>query len=308
MNGTLTLSPTMQATNRILSDQNTTTFGGANKLVAGQLNGASPDDLAVGEANATVNGRTNAGAVYVFFGGNNLPVLWDMRVLSAGLTIYGPAVNAGLGKVVIADVNGDGQPDLVARSISELYVFDEPLAPGVIDLATDTTHLVLGGLNDGPLAAGDVNGDGKADIILGNGNQVRVVDGSTYTIMTTYTGVTARSVNALDWNSDGKAEIVIGELGMERVLMVFGEAGLSGTADITERVNWVITGAQAGDQFGWSLSSGDLDGDGIADLIIGSRSHVVNNRLDPHFNDAGAVYVLYGGTGLAHVYLPVVIK
>ena len=48
-----------------------------------------------------------------------------------------------------------------------------------------------------------------------------------------------------------------------------------------------------GDRFGFSISSGDLDADGTADLIIGSRMHnVANHTL--HFEDAGAVYVFYG--------------
>jgi hypothetical protein len=174
----------------------------SDSTAARQLNGAGPDDLAVGEGNATATGRANAGAVYVFFGANRLPALWDMRVLPASLTIYGPAANAGLGKVAIADVNGDGQPDLIARSSNTLYVFNGPLSPGVIDLATDSTHTVLSGLNDGPLAAGDVDGDG---------NQVRVVRGGSFTTMAIFTGVTPRSLHALDWNGDGKAEIVIGQ-------------------------------------------------------------------------------------------------
>ena len=127
----------MQANYRILSDQNTSTFGAANALAAGQLDGAGAQDLAVGEANATVAGRANSGAVYVFLGSNSLPALWDMRALPASLAIYGPAANAGLGKVAIADVNGDGQPDLIARSINTLYVFNGPLSPGVIDLAVE---------------------------------------------------------------------------------------------------------------------------------------------------------------------------
>ena len=306
LHGTLTLSPTMQASYRILSDQNTSSFAGANALATGQLNGTGPDDLAVGEANATVAGRTGAGAVYVFFGSSSLPALWDMRVLSASLTIFGPAVNAGLGRVTIADVNGDGKPDLIARSTTTLYVFDGPLSPGVIDLASDATHTVLTGLNDGPLAAGDVDGDGKADILLGDGSQVRVIRGGSFAAMTTFTGVTARSLGTLDWNGDGKAEIVIGESGKERAFVVMGSAALSGTADITDRANWFITGEKAGDQFGWSLGSADLDADGGVDLIIGSRSHTLDNRADAHFNDAGAVFVLYGQPGVKHLYLPVV--
>jgi hypothetical protein len=308
LQGSLTLSPTMEASYRILSDQNTTTFAGANALAAGQLNGAGPDDLAVAEANATVAGRANAGAVYVFFGSNSLPALWDMRTRPASLAIYGSAPNEGLGRVAIADVNGDGQLDLLARSTSALYVFYGPLSSGVIDLAGDASHTVLTGLNDGPLAAGDVDGDGKADILLGDGSQVRLLRGGSFTPLATFTGVTPRALYSLDWNADGKSEIVIGQSDKERAFVVMGSSSLGGTADITDRADWIITGEHAGDQFGWSLGSGDLDGDGTADLIIGSRSHTLTTRSDPHFNDAGAVYVLYGQPAQRRLFLPLAVR
>jgi len=64
LSGVRTLSPTMQAAYRFRSDQNTSSFGGANSLAAGRLHGASgPDDLVVGEPNATVAGRSQGGAV-----------------------------------------------------------------------------------------------------------------------------------------------------------------------------------------------------------------------------------------------------
>jgi hypothetical protein len=139
---------------------------------------------------------------------------------------------------------------------------------------------------------------------VGDGNQVHVIRGGSFTTRATFTGVTASALRTLDWNGDGKAEVVIGDMAHERAFVVFGDSGLSSAADIVDRADWIITGESASDKFGYSLGSGDLDADGVADLIIGSRTHTLDNRPDPHFDDAGAVYVLYGATSLGPGPIP----
>ena len=147
---------------------------------------------------------------------------------------------------------------------------------------------------------GDVDGDGKADIILGLTNETDVVRGGTLVATQTigaaaaarFTGVTPQALHAFDWNADGKAEVGVGDPLNNRTFVVFGGA-LSGAADVADRAKWIITGEIASDKFGFSISSGDLDTDSTGDLIVGVRQHNVTNHT-LHFEDAGAVYVFYG--------------
>jgi dTDP-glucose 4,6-dehydratase len=143
-------------------------------------------------------------------------------------------------------------------------------------------------------------------VIVGSGNQVLVIRGSNGSTMATLSGVTASALLALDWNGDGKAEVVIGDLTQRKVFVIKGSASLSGGAALFDRADEIISGENQPDQFGYSLAGGDLAGDGALDLIIGSRTHVVGDH-PLHFEDAGAVYVLYGtGSVPRKLYLPLV--
>ncbi|MBI5033783.1 MAG: FG-GAP repeat protein [Chloroflexi bacterium] len=319
LSGTKTLSPTMQATWRVRSGENTSTFGGKNSLVAGKLNNDNIDDVVVAEAFATgPSNRTEAGAVFVLFGSNSLPPLWDLKTTPASLTIYGPANNSQLSGVAVGDVNGDGKLDLIARSPTTAYVFYGPLSAGTRDLATTPADATITGLNGDWLAAGDVDGDGKADIILGRTSEVDVVRGGTLVATQTIgaaawariTGIAPTTLYAFDWNGDGKSDIFIGDIFANRAYAIYGGA-IAGTQNILDRASWLIFGELNGDQFGYSFGGADFDSDGGLDLIIGSRSHVVSNH-SLHFEDAGAAYVFYG-TGTEAIlnqrlYLPLIVK
>jgi hypothetical protein len=301
LSGIKTLAPTMQATWEFRSSEATSSFAAPNALAAGKLNNDTINDLVVAEGNATGPGnRTAAGAVFVFFGSASLPSLWNLATMPASLTIYGPANNSGLGRVATGDVNGDGKLDLVVRSFSNAYVFYGPLSAGTIDLASASANATISELTGDWLAVGDVNGDGKADIILGLTNETDVVRGGTLVASQTiaaaasarFTGLTPQTLSTFDWNSDGRAEVVVGDTLKNRTLVLFGPV-LPGAVDVYDRAGWIITGELPNDRFGFSMNSGDLDNDGTADLIVGVREHNVTNHT-LHFDDTGAVYVFYG--------------
>ncbi len=132
--------------------------------------------------------------------------------------------------------------------------------------------------------AGDVNGDGFADLIVGaifDGNNgdfsgsARVFSGLDGSILYTFNGDSARdqfgtSVSgAGDVNADGFADLIVGAFGDDNNGLTSGSArvfsGLDGS------ILYTFDGDSAGDQFGLSVSrAGDVNADGFADLIVGA--------------------------------------
>ena len=221
-------------------------------------------------------------------------------------TLNGPQVNARYGRSVSSagDVNGDGFSDVLVGA----YLHDNPFtnegraychlgAPASINAAPDHTLVGPNTFGRSVSSAGDVNGDGYGDVVIGapDSRHVAVHHGSatgtsfipdrTYT-MPTIPGFGNCVGHAGDVNGDGYSDVIVGTVQGNTVYVYHGSA-----TGLPVAANWTATGT-AGTRFGFSVSSaGDVNGDGYADVIIGQPDHN---------SGAGRVVVHHGSpTGLS---------
>jgi hypothetical protein len=306
----------------------------------GDVNGDGKDDVAVG---------TWSTRAYVIYGGVPSQGTIDLSVALTGAQGYridGLAANGNHSNIVsgAGDVNGDGKDDVIigadqadntASNSGSSYVIYGTVAQSTVDVTNTTTlPASLGFRIDGSATAnsnsgfsvdgaGDVNGDGEDDVIIGapgdnpGGGAAYVVYGKTGTTQGTialasllqadgykFFGATGNDrvggsvAGAGDVNGDGKDDVIVGAFGVGDFdkgasYVIYGattQPSAFTTTALTSTVGFTINGAADGDESGRSVDgAGDVNGDGRDDVIIGSPLADNNTR-----NNSGSAYVVYG--------------
>jgi hypothetical protein len=285
--GVLNLSALNGSNGFVLNGIDAFDLSGISVSSAGDINGDGIDDLIIGAFLADPNGNINAGESYVVFGGSSVGSggVLNLSALngSNGFVLNGIDANDRSGRSVsgAGDINGDGIADIIIGAVfadpngnsaaGESYVVfggSSVGSGGVLNLSAlnGSNGFVLNGIDAGDRSgrsvssAGDINGDGFADLIIGA--YLAAPNGNGYA---------------------GESYVVFGGSSV-------GSGGVLNLSALNGSNGLVLNGINADDRSGRSVSgAGDINGDGIADLIIGAFG------ADPNGNNAaGESYVVFG--------------
>jgi len=227
---------------------------GTSVSCVGDMNNDGYDDMIVG-AYGNDAGGTNAGRAYIYLGGTNMNYSSDVILTGAAAGDWFGWSVSGAG-----DVNNDGYNDVIVGARNN--------DAGGTDAGRAYIHY------GGPTI------NSTADVIL-TGAALGDRFGNSVS-------------GAGDVNNDGFDDVVVGAWANDaggtdagRAYIYYGGPSMDSTADV------ILTGAIAGDYFGYSVSgTGDVNGDGFDDVVVGASTN------DAAGTDVGRAYIYYGGASM----------
>lgn len=239
----------------------------------GDLDGDGASDWVVGCPKA------GWGEVTVYAGGD--------RTMTISATVNGELGAA----LAIADWNGDGADDLAVGDLDEetVYWFAGPITGDLP--ASAASGEGPGGADDGcVVAVGDPSGDGYPDLMSGGAQlaEARFYNGGAGDLLgrNIDAGVSANAIAGGDLDGDGVGDLVIGDAETSTVRFYYGPVGARFIP-----ADWLALTGNGNEDFGQSVAIGDVNQDGLADLLVGASQNAAAGV------NAGGVY-LFAGQGL----------
>jgi uncharacterized delta-60 repeat protein len=277
-------------------------YVGGVSVALGDVNSDGFDDLITGATIGNPNVKIYSGAAFESGAFFNNP---ESYLLAAGFP-YALNFNVGV-NVAAGDVNGDGMADIITGAVPgnpHVRVFD---GKTVISTKVIPTGLLAEGFAYGVsfniganVAAGDVNGDGMADIITGPSagnphtkvfNAAAVLSSgliptnSTSSLLAEYFPYAVNFnvgafVTAGDYNRDGFADVITGaSVGNPEVRVYSGKDMTKGTFNQTKSLLDFYFAFEPGQNIGIAVAASDFTGDGRVDTLVGTRSGAPRRRV-----------------------------
>lgn len=275
----------------------------------GDVNGDGHADLAIGAPGEDdTSGNADRGSVTVLYGpGLNS----GFSYTTSGVTAAGAKLGSA---VTVGDFNADGKADVFAAGTGKGGNWNARLTGGATQYGTLTT--ATGAVAYADAATGDFNRDGYADVALnyrdasGIGRVTWFKGSATGLVKVSTISVKGgRSLAAGDVNGNGYDDIVIGQpyagesggVSGGQVTVVPGTSTgftTTGMRTVHQDTTGVPGANESGDAMGTSVSAGDYNLDGYADVLTGLPNEDIN-RGGANQANAGTTLLLKGtSTGL----------
>lgn len=259
-------------------------IGSGGGVVLADVNADKKLDIVV--ANPCSSGSCHQGSVGVLLGKGDGTFKGAVTYASGG---------AGAGSIAVADVNGDGRPDIVVANSCPIgcTAYSDGVVGVLLGNGDGTFQAVVGhdsgGVQAGSVAVADVNGDGKADIVVTNGDSnstgvqstaaVLLGNGNgTFAAAVVYDsgGDSATAITVADVNRDGKPDLVVVNVcaAHNSCLTSGGITEGSVVAVLLGNGKGAFQAARVyatGESTPSALAVGDVNGDHVLDLVVANE-------------------------------------
>ncbi|GDX79165.1 hypothetical protein LBMAG42_09760 [Deltaproteobacteria bacterium] len=279
----------------VLTDTTSGSGFGWSARGVGDVDGSGTPDLLVG---AVFDGG-DAGAVYLFEGGIAGGSTAMATVAHTGNSGDGLGVAVGGGE----DFDGDGDLDVLIGGNGAAYLVDGPSFSNLASWAGEAKGA------GSALGMGDVNGDGLADVVVGDHESsaaylvlgtgapadLDLADADALFLGESVDDQAGYSLDAsADIDADGYHDVLLGAPGNGAASMQAGAAylvrGAAAPVDLSlNAADSTWRGETKADRAGYTVASaGDVDADGFDDLLVGAYGS------DVHAYNGGTAYLIYG--------------